>query len=425
MSLGTFNTNASPFYPSSMMEDNLIRIDNLPAAITKPQMVELLTSIIETHFDTKHSFEIIKFTPSYLILQNFDHKFNTKLLSILNGYEWLDKSLEAKSYNPNEDKTLPPFLMNLVKSPEDQPNFIEIPNEEGEPIKVNPCRLFVGNIPFSSTWPSLRNFLVNKCEEFEPGNDIEIIRVEIPMQSVNNASSKEFFNNLSLKNLNRLNSFHLGKPSSPSKDDDVVTLRGLSRGFAIVTTGNQPSSEKIIKYFDNIEFEGRTLTVRYDKFPDFNNYEIQQLYPNANAANSTFKMNLPRSNSDSATANRSSVINLAFERNLLQQKIYFANFANAYNLPTTANNSPYLPYPPLYYSNPYHNPLPPYPYPLISVPPPVMNEYAMPYHPAGEYKKKKRYQPKKNEEKPDPNLTEDEKARELVNSFTSLGLSTI
>lgn len=439
----TFNKNASPFYPSSMMGENLIRIDNLPPSITKQQFVDLLTSIIDTNFDSKHSFDIIKFTPSYLILQNFDHIFNAKLISILNGYEWLHKSLEAKpytSYDNQEKKSenpLPPFLMNLVKSPEDHSNLILIENEEGEPIKVNPCRLFVGNIPFSSTWPSLRNFLINKCEEFEPGNDIEIVRVEIPMQSLNNvnANNKELFNNISLQNLNRINNFQMGsKPPSPNdhKDDNIVTLRGLSRGFAIVTTGNQQSSEKVIKYFDNIEFEGRSLTVRYDKFPDFNNYEIQQLYPNTNGPNSQFKMNLPRNNSDPTAVNRSSVIsNLAFERNLLQQKIYFSNFPTTYSQPTTPN-SPYLPYPPVYYNNPYHNPILQYPYPLISptLPPPPMNDYPMYSYHQGEHKKKKKYQQhKKNDDKtdikPNNNLSDDEKARELVNSFTSLGLSTI
>ncbi|KAK6886484.1 hypothetical protein K6H09_005626, partial [Candida tropicalis] len=47
-------------------------------------------------------------------------------------------------------------------------------------IKVNARRLFVGNVPYSSNWTSLKNFLINKSNELEPDTNISILRVEIP-----------------------------------------------------------------------------------------------------------------------------------------------------------------------------------------------------------------------------------------------------
>ncbi|KAL6017858.1 hypothetical protein ACNR9Z_001208 [Candidozyma auris] len=67
---------------------------------------------------------------------------------------------------------------------EAEEGMMTIEDESGERIEVNPCRLFVGNIPFNSTWPALKSFLISKAEEFEPNNDIEILKVEIPMQQV-------------------------------------------------------------------------------------------------------------------------------------------------------------------------------------------------------------------------------------------------
>lgn len=288
------------------------------------------------------------------------------------------------------NNTVPQFLKHLVNKPvaeetsfnPDSQESITIKNDEGQAIKVNPCRLFIGNIPFSSTWPNLKNFLVTKSNELEPDNTIEILRVEIPMHSNN-----------SLNNLNKLNNYQF--LSSFVKEDQLSLLSrlsqqssqnstsqasspqtgrsGLSRGFAIVTTGNKQSSDKLIKYFDGIEFEGRMLTVRYDKFPDFNNYILQQLYPNP-------------LHKDSKTLS-----NLAFERNSFQQKFYYGN-----------NTNPQFPI--------------------------MQPNFIPPIHPSSHYTNNLHI-PRSVKKKPEASvsnddLNEDEKARELVNSFKSLDISS-
>lgn len=229
-------------------------------------------------------------------------------------------------------KPSPLFLLNMVKSPEsnsgestphedagefiDDQGLISIEDDEGNTIRANPRRLFVGNIPFNSTWPALKNFLISRAEEIEPGNDIEILRVEIPMQQPRDMNS----------DISKLNSYQfltllsqqlLDKSQSPTPEISRANsmpgpgpTRGLSRGFAIVTTANKLSLDKIIKYFDNVEFEGRTLTVRFDRFPDFNNYVLQQLYP---------------SNRNGQGSKPAFLSNLAFERNSFQQKFYYGN----------------------------------------------------------------------------------------------------
>ncbi|KAF6072105.1 hypothetical protein FOB64_000170 [Candida albicans] len=106
-----------------------------------------------------------------------------------------------------------------------------------EVIKVNPKRLFIGNVPYNSTWTSLKNFLITKSLELEPDNNISIHRVEIPTQQI-------------LRH-------------------DPYFLYHQHRGQMV---------EKLIQMFDNVEFEGRLLTVRFDRYPDFNNYTVQQMY---------------------------------------------------------------------------------------------------------------------------------------------------
>lgn len=271
-------------------------------------------------------------------------------------------------------KPLPPFIMNMAgqnstnlsdQSPtssvrEDESglpptsDFITVKNDEGQTIKVNPCRLFVGNIPFLSTWPSLKNFLITKAEELEPGNNIEILRVEIPMQllvsqpgseSSGSNSTSSSSSNISLAsnvNLKKLNSYQfLSSFANNKTSETMLQSRGLSRGFAIVTTGNKDSLEKLIKYFDNVDFEGRPLTVRYDKFPDFNNYILQQLNPS--------------SGNNKMMSKRSMMTNLAFERNMFQHRFYYGNHTQ---MPHMSNGM--VPYP-YYYTNsmypvPYYGP---------------------------------------------------------------------
>ncbi|KAG2736719.1 hypothetical protein G9P44_000809 [Scheffersomyces stipitis] len=245
----------------------------------------------------------------------------------------------------------------------DEESFIFIKDEdEGEMIRVNPCRLFIGNVPYSSNWASLKKFLISKARELEPSFTLSILRVEIPMQSIT-----------STNNMGGSDDGYQGfiqPPRTPSFDElyfsasqggsttDAQQMNHLfaqpvfskSRGFAIVTTGNKESSDKLIELFDNMEFEGRSLTVRYDKFPDYNNYVIQQLYSGNSSASSSYgnpNPSITASNSSSmlpgynynpnkygsrknsfhgsqSSGGGSSVIsNLAFERNSFQQKFYY------------------------------------------------------------------------------------------------------
>lgn len=154
-------------------------------------------------------------------------------------------------------------------------HFMYVKGEE-EDYKVNTRKLFIGNVPFSSNWMSLKKFLVTKSNEIEPGNDLQILRVEIPMQTTEGMYGMDQF-----------------------------SMTSKSRGFAIVTTGNKETSSKLIEMFDTVEFEGRPLTVRFDRFPEFSNYNIQSTKPG-------FGYHGP------------SMLNyLAFERNLYQQKMYY------------------------------------------------------------------------------------------------------
>lgn len=316
--------------------------------------------------------------------------------------------------------------------------FIIVKNDEGQSIKVNPCRLFIGNIPFSSTWTTLKNFLVLKSEEIEPGNHIKILRVEIPMQLLSTQHNSNSASNSGINvNLNKLNNYqflssfittNMDNSSGGRIDENTQATRGLSRGFAIVTTGNKESLDKLIKYFDNVEFENRSLTVRYDKFPDFNNYILQQINPDSNRGNAKL---LP-------------ISNLAFERNQFQQKFYYGNSS----YPPMMNG--YFPYP-IYYNNPIY--YPPMNYGPISGMPPMAQQYPPNYtiSPLNEYKNvhAPKYPPSHNSDHEIPRnkegsalptssnthnrrmqlrdttqLTDDEKARELVESFQSLDISS-
>lgn len=315
------------------------------------------------------------------------------------------RSLSRQNSVNSATKPTPPFLLNMAKrdssfphtaSPSgessplegqgvDMDDLISVEDDEGNPIKVNPRRLFVGNIPFNSTWPALKNFLITKAEELEPGNNIDILRVEIPMQQPRDIS----------KDVSKLNSYQFltllsqqlqdkSGPSTPemARANSIPNgpTRGLSRGFAIVTTANKLSLDKIIKYFDNVEFEGRTLTVRYDRFPDFNNYVLQQLYPsNKNHNKPAF------------------LSNLAFERNSFQQKFYYGL-------------APAAPYKHRGSRSKYPNEFSPYNEF-------TMDELATPLDEIeGEISEVPSLQPHE--------VSDEEKARELVNSIVARDLST-
>lgn len=237
--------------------------------------------------------------------------------------------------NSQSHKPSPPFVLNMVqRRNDDQPSLeadhddvddglIALVDDDGNAIRVNPRRLFVGNIPFNSTWPALKNFLVTRADELEPGNGIDILRVEIPMQQPRDHDTK-------------LNSylFVAPYPQIPEQKPDLPartgSSRGLSRGFAIVTTANRTSLEKLIQHFDNADFEGRLLTVRFDRFPDYNNYVLQQLFPASKVH---------------ATRNKLAfLLNLAFERNLFQHQFYYGlPVPMPYNYYNYANTFPGVP----------------------------------------------------------------------------------
>lgn len=85
---------------------------------------------------------------------------------------------------------------------------------------VNGCFLFVGNIPFSSSYSSLLHFLRRDLSGVE--------RVELQTNHV-----------------------------------------GESRGFAIVTVKDEQTAVSLIELYDGTEFEGRKLTIRRDRRPPF------------------------------------------------------------------------------------------------------------------------------------------------------------
>lgn len=289
---------------------------------------------------------------------------------------------ERQQSEPSVDKTEEVGEgRNDIQQVEDQPDtnatnpidgdLIEIPIGEGnnpeQLIKVCPTRLFVGNVPYTSNWASLRKFFIEKANELDPDNEISILRVEIPIQQMT-LNEGLFYG-------------QIGQPQIVSR----------SRGFAIVTTKDRASSEKLIELFNNVEFEGRPLTIRYDKFPQFNNYVIQQLHrgPRQNSAmygrpysSSDLTMNndpsspgyqqmppppppptqllpggqyIPQQVLSPYNAHQkfstnptgtSLLSNLAFERNLLQQKIYYGNPASQQQPPYSTNAPVIQPRPP-------------------------------------------------------------------------------
>lgn len=308
---------------------------------------------------------------------------------------------QNSSYKPP-----PPFVLNLVQTRETQPDLadeagtqpddalddglIAMDDEEGGTLRVNPRRLFVGNIPFNSTWPALKNFLITRAEEVEPGNSIDILRVEIPMQQpreqqgdVAKLNSYQFLTTLSQQLLGDQT-----QNSPPEVRPAAGPSRGLSRGFAIVTTANRASLEKLIKLFDNVDFEGRSLTVRFDRFPDFNNYVLQQLFPSNKTSHPS---NFPGPRDKPAFLS-----NLAFERNLFQHKFYYGSAPPA-PIPYNSNYRPY-------YRNQNPNQTPS---------DPNLGDLLGPLDEIAQTLKKS------------PEQSESEKARELVNSFASRDRSAV
>ncbi|CUM64996.1 uncharacterized protein PRCAT00002614001 [Priceomyces carsonii] len=377
---------------------------------------------------------------------NYPHFNNTSPSSHLSRRSSVQSNDTMRSSRTNSmnhsTKPVPPFLINLVNqssgdlendvapSEEDTEycsdpeqsstnEFMVVEGEEGQPIKVNPCRLFVGNVPYTSTWTSLKNFLLTRSKELDSNSNIQLLRVEIPMQSPSNTMS-----NTGSGKVHSMLNFPM---SDKSKMRGGSLLMGeemnKSRGFAIVTTANKASSDKLIKYFDDAEFEGRSLTVRYDKFPDYNNYVLQQLYPYNNSKFNGIH-NAP-SNVNSIN-NKSSVLsNLAFERNLFQQKFYYGNssptpayipFPFYYNMAPqqTQHQTPFAQYYPPSFSGDY---MAASNYPKPST---IENSNTIKVDNYTKERAKESVQGFKENE----DLDDDQKARELVNSFRSLEVSS-
>lgn len=486
----SFDKNASPFYPAASQPTaynpaygannrpqgnfyggaHFVRIDNLPESVSKLQLVDLISLIIHTNIPGRlptHRYNLIGFRQNGLShIEVYNYAFAARLVDLLNGYEWLERLLEARlldapdaalegpelgdsdstasstpslanqvpyyalfygsqfgydyyastpqglvssipplppppmplaqpnmappyyapsqygfqgprvslsrrsssksvesrktlrnnSFSRLNYKPVAPFLMNLVAPKDHQADeealdveadlsdFIVVKNDEGLPVKVNPCRIFVGNIPFNSTWASLKTFLLRRSHEIDPEHPIDLLRVEIPMNNSPTATASPAVNY----------QYTVGFDHKQEKqrtysgvDEHHHQPRGGSRGFAIVTTRDRASLERIIEYFDNVDFEGRKLTVRYDKFPEFNNYVLQQLHPNGGNGGSISSGSIK--STCSSSTNKSSVIsNLAFERNSFQQQFYYG-----IGIPGADSGAPYAQ---MYYHNMLHYP---------------------------------------------------------------------
>lgn len=250
------------------------------------------------------------------------------ILNLVNGSKSDSKSTSPHSISRSQSPERRGTGASAASGDNVNESAITIPSEDGTPVKVNPRRLFVGNIPFTSTWPALKNFLLSRAEEIEPDNDIEILRVEIPMQPLNSRQPDFGIVGPNQPHMNNGNGIMGGNTNGG------IGGRGMSRGFAIVTTANQTSSEKLIAFFDDVEFEGRKLTVRFDKFPDFNNYLLQQLYPYSKAPLYGYgqgygngqlqpQHSSPLLHSGHQLSKSVVLSNLAFERNLFQRKFYY------------------------------------------------------------------------------------------------------
>ncbi|KAK6465746.1 hypothetical protein DFJ63DRAFT_333162 [Scheffersomyces coipomensis] len=331
----------------------------------------------ESPIDSLTPFKTITHDNETETTDEFDPKFDIPEKVDEDEGEEIGKPYAFDELAPQNEEDTPSSLSKpdsdvILPDQSNDDEFMIIRNEENtEYIKVNPRRLFVGNVPYTSTWASLRKFFITKSKELDPESNIFILRVEIPMQSIHNSSNED-------------------------SNYDVIS-QGMvtkSRGFAIVTTGNKESANKLIELFDNIEFEGRSLTVRYDKFPEFNNYLIQQLFnhpssyippailpqiviPSNVQQGGNYNYN-PKSYGNTSRKNSynnhgSSIIsNLAFERNSFQQKYYYGN-SNLPN-PSIGSANSNMPPPNIVISGQSSSPLPPTlaPQQLHQAPPPPM-----------------------------------------------------
>lgn len=342
------------FYRSQGPNDSTLSSFDLRRSTTTSSRASSHASSIFSNYSHRHPSNLSTISTDLVSGKQHVPSFVTN--AIQGGYQ-TEPTVEEE-VDGNEPQQVEGQVRNTNIDDTSEEEFMEMPIGEGENpdqlIKVSPTRLFVGNVPYSSNWASLRKFLVEKANDIDPNNGISIQRVEIPVLQMS-------FNDGLFYGQGAMN-----QPQVLSR----------SRGFAIVTTKDRASSEKLIELLNNVEFEGRALTIRYDKFPQFNNYVLQQLhrtpvYSRSNA--STFGRQY--GNSESTMNNHPSSLgyqqippvsfmpqqaapyithqkfatnptgpnllsNLAFERNLLQQKIYYGNAPNPQ--PPYSANTPVL-----------------------------------------------------------------------------------
>lgn len=325
-----------------------ISIHNLPS-VSQEAVVELIESILQANFEFEINYEVVDFlvdTTEHVevsaILKVDDYYACFCLLNILQGFEWANKIVSVQLINNsnngvglsyydlyyNQYGTLftPSFTYqqsrsgSLMRKPYTNPDYFLVKGDEYDKVKrVNPCRVFIGNVPYSSNWASLKNFILTKSKEIDSTINLKNLRVEIPIQETQTSDLGIYSNNeVYLESNRRKNHFK-------------------SRGFAIVITSNKQSATKLIEIMDNVEFEGRILKVRFDKYPDYKNYKIQQL---SSATRNPNYENFLTGNYTPNHQNSPVLSKLAIERILLQQKLYYNKVTYPYYTPKYYSSVP-------------------------------------------------------------------------------------
>lgn len=339
-----YNPQAAPFYPTGLAAPPLppppfppvvyVRIANFARRTERRVFERLIESIAQ---GLEAEVEVVEYDAGDLAavpgaqdlavdaagtaLLETSWAIAPRLIDTLQGYEWCGLPLEAMESGPRQAPApgagppvpyadygayyypyygpgrwaarrspsltpaagLPQVIMNLVAgragagAGDDAETLVV--TDGVQPIKVNPRRLFVGNIPFTTTWPALKAHFVETAAQARSGAAVEILRVEIPMQPQGARPGDE--------------------------DTGGVAPRMMSRGFAIVTTDSQRLLQTLIELFDEAEFEGRKLTVRFDRFPDYKNYMLQQVF------------------SKGAPFAKPLLSNLAYERHQFERQFYY------------------------------------------------------------------------------------------------------
>lgn len=119
------------------------------------------------------------------------------------------------SYYPQQQQQVP---QPPIQTAHYQPRLQQSHSSSMQPQPVDKRKVFIGNIPFSTQWHDLREFVQAAGK---------VVRVDIIMNDENQ-----------------------------------------SRGFAIAVFASDEDAQQAIESLDGQKFEGRVLTVRLDRFPD-------------------------------------------------------------------------------------------------------------------------------------------------------------